>query len=52
MSAAGQVPNGLWTPFKSLANDVSHWIVVPLLVSGGELLVTMLPSPPKGPSDL
>ena len=32
--------------------DVSHWIVVPVLVSGGELLVTMVPSPPKGPSDL
>ena len=48
----GQVPNGLWMPFKSLAKDVSHWIVVPVLVSGGELLVTMLPSPPKGPSDL
>ena len=39
-------------PFRSLANEVSHWICVPLFTSAGVLLTTMLPSPPKGPSDL
>ena len=50
----GQVGLGPHTvgPFRSLANEVSHWIWVPLFTSAGVLLTTMLPSPPKGPSDL
>ena len=50
----GQVGMGPHTagPFRSLANEVSHGICVPLFTSAGVLLTTMLPSPPKGPSDL
>ncbi len=49
----GQVGLGPHTvgPLRSLANEVSHWIWVPLFTSAGVLLTTMLPSPPKGPSD-
>ena len=39
-------------PFRFLASEVSHVIWVPLFTRAGVLLTTMLPSPPKGPSDL